>query len=164
MPKTLPLLRGDITYSFAKEEEVNILHRLGYPAQRAKFFNHVFKKRNWIEAIVAYHLNLGSSKLCRMDGLEKWHHGSFNLCVPVTVNDCRWKQQPGKRLLLRFPLPYRVGDAFRPGNGNEKIRCEAGAYAWLEENCPDVPIPKLYGFATSTGETVCSFVLPPDIG
>lgn len=92
-----------------------------------------------------------------MDDVEKWHHGSFNLCVPVTINDWKWKQQPGKRVLLRFPLPYRVGEAFRPGNGDEKIQCEAGGYTWLQENCPDVPIPKLYGFSTSTGETVWVF-------
>lgn len=89
-----------------------------------------------------------------MDDVENWHHGSFNLCVPVVVGGWKQKKQPGGRVLLRFPLPYRVGDAFRPGNGDEKIRCEAGAYAWLQENCPDVPIPQLYGFSTSTGETV----------
>ncbi|EDP53262.1 hypothetical protein AFUB_044340 [Aspergillus fumigatus A1163] len=89
-----------------------------------------------------------------MEEVENWHHGSFNLCVPVVVGGWKRRQQPGERVLLRFPLPCRVGDAFRPGNGDEKVRCEAGAYAWLEENCPDVPIPKLYGFSTSTGETV----------
>jgi hypothetical protein len=36
----------------------------------------------------------------------------------------------------------------------KKIRCEAGTYAWLQENCPDVLIPKLYGFSLSTAETV----------
>lgn len=96
-----------------------------------------------------------------MDDVENWHHGSFNLCVPVTVTDWKRRQQPGKRVLLRFPLPCRVGDAFHPGNGDEKIRCEAGAYAWLQENCPDVPIPILYGFATSTGQTVRHFILSP---
>ena len=29
-------------------------------------------------------------------------------------------------------------------------------YAWLQENCPSVPIPQLHGFALSTGQTVCS--------
>lgn len=28
---------------------------------------------------------------------------------------------------------------------------------WLQENCPDVPIPHMYGFGLSTGKTVCSF-------
>lgn len=36
----------------------------------------------------------------------------------------------------------------------KKIRCEAGTYAWMQKNCPDIPIPRLYGFATSTGEAV----------
>ncbi|PYI24950.1 hypothetical protein BP00DRAFT_431727 [Aspergillus indologenus CBS 114.80] len=157
MSKTRPLLRGEISYSTAKREEVNMIHRLKYHDQRDKFFAHIFEKRKWIEATVAHHLNLASTNLCRMDDVEKWHHGSFNLCVPVTISGCKWKQQSGGRVLLRFPLPYRVGDAFQPGNGDEKIRCEAGAYAWLEENCPDVPIPQLYGFATSTGDTVGFF-------
>ncbi|KKK15094.1 hypothetical protein AOCH_005603 [Aspergillus ochraceoroseus] len=42
---------------------------------------------------------------------------------------------------------------FRPGNGDEKVLCEAGTYAWLQDNCPDVPIPHLYGFGLSTGES-----------
>jgi len=154
MLKPRPLLRGEITYSTAKREEVNILHRLGYPDQRTKFFTHIASKRNWIEAIVAHHLNLASSDSCHVADIEDWHHGSFNVCVPVTIDIWKGKQQPGRRVLLRFPLPYRVGEAFRPGNGDEKVRCEAGTYAWLQENCPDVPIPRLYGFATSDGETV----------
>ncbi|PWY91883.1 hypothetical protein BO94DRAFT_564583 [Aspergillus sclerotioniger CBS 115572] len=143
MPTSRPLLRGEITYSTAQKKEVNILHRLSYHDQRERFFAHVVERRDWIEAIVAHHLNLGSPNSCYMDDMENWHHGSFNICVPVTVNDWKRKEQPGKRVLLRFPLSYRVGDAFRPGNGDEKI-CS---------NCPDVPIPKLYGFATSTGQT-----------
>jgi hypothetical protein len=51
-------------------------------------------------------------------------------------------------------LPYRIGEDCCPGNGDEKVRCEAGTYAWLQENCPTVPIPRLYGFGLSTGQTV----------
>jgi hypothetical protein len=61
---------------------------------------------------------------------------------------------PATAFSLGSLLPYRVGEAFRPGNGDKKVRCEAGTYAWLQENCADVPIPRLYGFALSTGETV----------
>ncbi|QQK47979.1 Aminoglycoside phosphotransferase [Penicillium digitatum] len=85
--------------------------------------------------------------------MDDWFRGSFNVCVPVTIENWKERQQPGLRVILRFPLPYRVGEGFRPGNGDEKIRCEAGAYAWLQQNCPDVPIARLYGFAMSTGET-----------
>lgn len=62
---------------------------------------------------------------------------SFNVCIPVTISPWEGKEQPGRRVLIRFPLPYRVGEAFRPGNGDEKIRCEAGAYAYLQEKRDD---------------------------
>jgi hypothetical protein len=37
----------ELTYSKAKREEVNILHRLKYHDQRAQFFAHVLDKRQW---------------------------------------------------------------------------------------------------------------------
>lgn len=153
-PKTRHLLREQITYSFARKEEVNILHRLGYLDQQYKFFSRLLDNHNWIKVIVTHHLKLQSNDSCQVADVAEWLHGSFNVCVPVTVDDWKGKAQFGNRVLGRFPLPYRVGDAFHPGNGDEKIRCEAGTYAWLQENCPDVPIPRLYGFATSTGETL----------
>ncbi|KFZ20088.1 hypothetical protein V502_03366 [Pseudogymnoascus sp. VKM F-4520 (FW-2644)] len=153
MSEPLPLPRGEITYSTAKAKEVNILKRLQYPAEEAKFFHHIDNKRNWIKAVVAHHLKLRSPASCQVADIKSWYHGGFNVCIPVTINAWEGKEQPGQRVLIRFPLPYRVGEAFRPGNGDEKIRCEAGAYAYLQENCPEVPIPRLYGFATSDGET-----------
>jgi hypothetical protein len=156
MTRTRRLLRKDITYSVAKDEEVNILHQLGYYEQQTQFFAHLNSRRTWMKAIVAYHLGLKSStERFHIAEPEDWLHGSFNVCVPVTIDDWPGRKQQGQRVLIRFPLPYRIGEAFRPGNGDEKIQCEAGTYAWLQQNCPDIPIPRLYGFATSTGETVC---------
>ncbi|RAL14210.1 uncharacterized protein BO97DRAFT_469102 [Aspergillus homomorphus CBS 101889] len=126
MRKPRRLLREEIT-SVAKNREVNVLHRLGYPDQEAQFFSLLDSKRSWIQAIVAHLLNLSSKNACQVAEIEEWTHGSFDVCVPVTD--------------------------FRPGNGDEKIRCEAGAYAWLEGTYPDIPIPRLYGFAMATGET-----------
>ncbi|PYI04805.1 hypothetical protein BO78DRAFT_347124 [Aspergillus sclerotiicarbonarius CBS 121057] len=146
------LLREEITYSVAKEKEVNLLHRLQYPDQQAQFFALLDDRRDWIQAVVAHHLSLKSPKNCHVADKGDWLHGSFNVCIPVTLGRPRDLQR-NKRILLRIPLPYRIGEAFRPGNGDEKIRCEAATYAWTEGNCPDVPIPKLYGFAASTGET-----------
>lgn len=152
MPQTLPLLRGkeitEITYSAAREEEVNIIHQLGYHAKQSRFFSHLRDRQDWLKSIVSHHLGLPSAA-CHVAREEDWLNGSYNVCIPVTIR-C-WNN---KRVLIRFPLPYRIGEAFRPGNGDEKIRCEAGAYTWLQENCPDIPIPRLYGFALSTGETV----------
>ncbi|KAL3473706.1 hypothetical protein BJX99DRAFT_272126 [Aspergillus californicus] len=125
MSKTRHRIRREITYVEAKEEEVNILHQLGYHDKQAKFFSHLYSHREAVKNIVAHHLYLCSSTVCH-------------------ISNC---------VLVRFPLPYRVGDEFRPGNGDEKVRCEAATYAWLQENCPDIPISRLYGSAVSTGET-----------
>ncbi|RAK99712.1 uncharacterized protein BO80DRAFT_466024 [Aspergillus ibericus CBS 121593] len=148
MSRTRRLLRREITYSFAKEEEVNILHQLSYYDKQNRFFSHLNHHQRWIKNIVAHHLNLSSPDACHVSNVESWLHGSFNVCIPVTV--CT---RSAKQVILRLPLPYRVGEEFMPGNGDEKVRCEAGTYAWLQENCPDVPIPGLYGFGLSTGET-----------
>lgn len=56
--KTRALLHGEITYSFAKDEEVNILHRLEYIEQQIKFFTTMYCKRDWMKAVVAHHLGL----------------------------------------------------------------------------------------------------------
>ncbi|KAE8149392.1 hypothetical protein BDV25DRAFT_156391, partial [Aspergillus avenaceus] len=152
MPKKLPLLNEEITYSIAKEREVNVLHQLNYHHQKTHFFTHLNSKHAWMKAIVVHHLGLSSTNACHVSGMEDWLCGSFNVSVPVTIQRWKGRQQPGGCVLLRFPLPYRVGEKARPGNGDEKIRCEAGAYAWLQENCPEVPIPRLYGFGMATGE------------
>ncbi|KXG46373.1 uncharacterized protein PGRI_052290 [Penicillium griseofulvum] len=141
------LLRREVTYSDVKDEELNILPQLDYYAKQVQFFTHLRDKSDWMRAVVAHHLNLSSPDVCEVSAIEDWLHGSFNLCVPITIGS-----QQNKRVLLRFPLPYRVGEAYNPGNGDEKIRCEVGTYAWLQENCSEIPIPQLYGFALSSGE------------
>ncbi|KAJ5088348.1 hypothetical protein N7456_011964 [Penicillium angulare] len=147
MPKKLRLLRREVTYSDVKDEEFNMLRRLEFYDEQVQFFTNLWDKRDWMKTVVAHHLNLGCPSRCEVLEMEDWLHGSFNVCVPIVINN------PQKsRVLLRFPLPYRVGEAFNPGNGDEKIRCEAGTYAWLQENCPEITIPQLYGFALSSGE------------
>ncbi|PYI01892.1 hypothetical protein BO78DRAFT_423018 [Aspergillus sclerotiicarbonarius CBS 121057] len=143
MSRTRQLLRREITYSSAKDEE-------------NRFFSHLNNHQDWIKNIVAHHLNLNSPDACHVSNVENWLHGSCNVCIPITVGT-----RSAKQVILRLPLPYRVGEEFMPGNGDEKVRCEAGTYAWLQGNCPDVPIPELYGFGLSTGETfTCSENLP----
>lgn len=149
MPKKRRLPRREITYSEVKDNEFNILHQLDYYAEQVKYFSHLHDQRDWMKAVVTHHLNLDLSTVCKVAEIEDWLHGSFNVCVPIDI-----EAQHGKRVLLRFPLPYRVGEAFNPGNSDEKIRCEAGTYAWLQDHCPEIPIPKLYGFALSSGEVV----------
>lgn len=145
MPTTLPLLREEITYEEARQRETNTLHQLTYPKAQLEFYNFVYRRQTLIQKRVAHHLGLPSPSVCHVAAPKDWMQGSFNLCVPVTVG-------PSKRVLIRFPLPYRIGDKICPGNGDEKVRCEAGTYAWMQQECPGVPIPHLYGFALSTGQ------------
>lgn len=164
MSKALPLLRGEITYSKAQKEEINILRRLEYHNKQKEFFANLSrnKNQNWIKDVITHHLGLPSNDFCEVADVKDWLHGSFNVCIPVSINDWKARKQSGTRVLLRLPLPYRLGEDFCPGNCDEKIRCEAGTYAWLQDNCPDIPIPRLYGFAPSDGETVwLPFFLQP---
>ncbi|EEH34211.2 hypothetical protein PAAG_05260 [Paracoccidioides lutzii Pb01] len=143
MSPTRRLLREEITYSKAEKKEINVLHKLTYWPEQNKFFGFIQQNSNQVEALVANHLGLKDLASCTAAPRAEWMHGSFNLCVPVTT--------PANRVLVRFPLPYRVGEYVRPGNSDEKVSCEAGTYAWLRRECPSVPVPHLYGFGLSMG-------------
>lgn len=151
MPQLRRLLEKDITLSQAKTDETNVLHKLTYWDQRLAFFAHLYKHRPVLQETVAHHLRLPAN-VCRVAELCEWLHSSFNVCVPVTID--YHNKQPPMQVLIRLPLPYRVGEKSQPGNADEKLRCEAGADVWLQENCPNVPIPRLYGFGLSTGQAV----------
>lgn len=145
MVRTRRLRRGDVTYSWAKDEETNVLISLEDHRQTVKLFANFLKHSKLIREAVAHHLGI-SPEQCDFTEPKGWLRGSFNVCIPIST--------PGCKVLMRFPILHRVGETFRPGNAHEKIRCEAGTYAWLKENCPSVPVPKLYGFALSTGQSV----------
>jgi len=144
MPTTLPLLREDVTYEEARQRETNTLHHLTYPKAQLEFWNFLYRRQTLIQKRVAHHLNVPSST-CQVAAPKDWMQGSFNLCIPVTLAD-------SNRVLIRFPLPYRVGDKVCPGNADEKARCEAATYVWMQKECPRIPIPRLYGFALSSGQ------------
>ncbi|KAK2773118.1 hypothetical protein FQN52_004710 [Onygenales sp. PD_12] len=143
MVRTRQLKRGEVTYSWAKEEKTNMLIALEDNDQTNKQLAHLYGHLTLLKQLVAHHMGI-SPEECEMAG--GWFYGSYNICVPISIRGHR-------QILMRFPILHRVGESFRPGNADEKIRCEAGTYTWLNENCPSVPVPKLYGFALSTGQT-----------
>jgi hypothetical protein len=51
-------------------------------------------------------------------------------------------------------MPFKIGEGTFPGMTNEKQRSEVATYIWMRENCPDVPIPSLYGLAFLNGKDV----------
>ncbi|QSS59765.1 hypothetical protein I7I51_04561 [Histoplasma capsulatum] len=158
MPIARSLLERQITYSEArKEETTNILQELTYVTLAASFRDHIEKKSATIKAIVAHHLYLTPAS-CRVNISDRseWLNGSFNLCVPVSIQN--QNQKSSRRVLMRFPLPYKVAG---PNNGDEKIRCEAATYAWLNQECPNIPTTCLRGFGLSTGQRILSLFRCP---
>lgn len=149
---TRNLLSGPVTLSAAASKSRNVLHALEYPQQKEKFYERIETFRPLLADLVAHHLGTKPANVT-ISPQDYWRHGSFNLCIPVCVDTSAQPTLP-QFVFLRFPLPYRVGEATRPGNSDEKINCEAATYAWLQENCPSVPIPHLYGFRLSTNQRV----------
>lgn len=148
MPAKLQLGDKEVSYSEVKEDESNVLAKFAVWDRRNSFFSHLDRHRARIQATVAHHLGLNVRE-CHMAEYDDWLYGSFNLCIPVSISS--WKTKPTKRVIMRFPLPYKLGGL---ENADEKLRCEAGTYIWLQQNCPSVPIPRLHGVGFSTGQKV----------
>ncbi|KAE8311255.1 hypothetical protein BDV41DRAFT_565942 [Aspergillus transmontanensis] len=153
---TLPLLRGTTTLELAieeeEEEEEDMLPDLDYPEQRIDFFVSLYSNRG---DIVSYHLGLGQSETCRLADVNEWVHGSFSVCIPVYIN--KQSQQLEKRALIRFPLPYKLGESKYPGNVDEKLRCEAATYISIKKHCLEVPTPQLWSFGLVGGQSNTPF-------
>ncbi|KAH6624684.1 hypothetical protein B0J18DRAFT_367965 [Chaetomium sp. MPI-SDFR-AT-0129] len=143
MEKSLPLLQGTITLEDALRDDENVIQKLQYPERRAIFYVYLYRRRAHISKLVSRHLNLPLTSF-RLGQIKEWVHGSFNVCIPIHIKP----SQPGlpEKAIIRFALPYKTGDEHFFGNADEKVRCEAATYLWLQQNCPDVPIPRLYGF------------------
>lgn len=159
--RTRRLWHREITFASAKGSDLNILHALGYFDGWGKFLYHLYCRQSQIEGLVAQHLGIAPQK-CHAADAEQWITGTFNVCVRVDVDQDPYPVDqgppgppPAQQLMIRFPLPYRIGEQNSPGNADEKVRCEAGTYAWFQENCPAIPIPQLYGFGLTSGQTVC---------
>lgn len=145
MSSTLPLLRGQISLDDAVEEDVDMIRELSYPKKRLQFWLHIYAQRQDLSDLVSRHLNIPQSDFT-VGGVEDWIHGSFNACIPIRINRCARTSHLPPYAIIRFPLPFKVGEWFRPGNSDEKLRTEAATYVWLQQNCPDIPIPRLLGF------------------
>lgn len=51
-------------------------------------------------------------------------------------------------------MPHKLAENIYPGTIDEKLSCEVGAYCWMQEKCPDIRIPHLYGFGFSNNRHV----------
>ncbi|KAL1858120.1 hypothetical protein VTK73DRAFT_7934 [Phialemonium thermophilum] len=134
-----PLFRGTFSLEDASKEDRDILQELSYPDKRVDFWLRLHRSRQHMEEVIAQHLRLPRSHV-RVGDLQEWIHGSFNACLPVYITSRQARGLP-KKLMMRFLLPYKVGEEVRPGNVDEKLRCEAATYVWLQQHCPEIPVP-----------------------
>jgi len=147
MPPTLQLLRGPITMEAALEEEKNVINLASYLPATQKFYSDIWKQRHSVEALVKHHMALGRQDTCTMLPSKHWIRGGFNVCVIVEVNSNR-------KVVFRCPMPHKLAEARYPGSIDEKLSCEVGAYVWIEEKCPEIRTPHLYGFGFLNGRHV----------
>ena len=145
MTTCLPLLRGTISLQDALEEDEDILQQLSYPEKRLEFWLHLYQCRPQIANVISRHLNIKPADF-RLAELSEWIHGSFNACIPIYISETVQSPNLPRRAIIRFALPYKIGEAYCPGNIDEKLRCEAATYIWLQRHCPEIPIPRLFGF------------------
>ncbi|EEH09928.1 conserved hypothetical protein [Histoplasma capsulatum G186AR] len=150
------LLNRFITLSNAEDEEEDMRAELQYAQKRGILYTELDSQKKEIQRLVASHCGLACPDLVQVPKMVEqvnnklvWLHGSFNVCIPVHINNSG--QSLPAKMAFRVPLPYKIGEEEFPGNAEEKIRSEAATYIWINENCPDLPIPKLRGFGVPGG-------------
>jgi hypothetical protein len=150
---TIPIQKGSLNEEQALDSDLDIRPKLSAVQNIAHFRHGILEpRRSDMQQLIARHLGLRESEFFLSDSSD-WITGSFNMCIPVDINTRRKPELP-VQAILRFPLPFAVGETFRPGSMDEKLRCEAATYIWLRENCPSVPIPRLLGMAFPGTQTV----------
>ncbi|KND87050.1 hypothetical protein TOPH_08319 [Tolypocladium ophioglossoides CBS 100239] len=127
----------------ALADDNNVLVPMRYPALREDLWRSIEANKADIEEMVRLQLGVRS---CRLSVREVWRSGSFNVAIPIRLPKMR-------TVFLRLPIAYRIGENECPGNAEEKLRTEIAAYLWLQEHCPDVPIPVLHAFGLPDGST-----------
>ncbi|KAL2213275.1 hypothetical protein CC79DRAFT_1299223 [Sarocladium strictum] len=148
MAPTIELLgRGPVTVETALEEERNVLRWATYAPATDRLFEDLWDNRDTIATIVRHHLGLAPSDRCTVLPRERWIRGGFNLCVFVEVAS----GDSTKRIVFRVPMPHKLAEGRYPGSVDEKVDTEVGAYIWVEEHCPEIKVPHLFGFGYMDG-------------
>ncbi|RMZ85019.1 hypothetical protein DV738_g273, partial [Chaetothyriales sp. CBS 135597] len=135
--------RGYLTLEEALDTQSDVLPTLTSLQQTLAFRRDLEVRRPQIEDLVSRHLNIASTKFV-LSQPSDWIYGGFNICLPIEILDTLSGRVPQKAL-LRIAIPHAIGESFAPGAVDEKVRCEAATYVWLERECPTIPTPRLLG-------------------
>ncbi|KAG5922924.1 hypothetical protein E4U42_005146 [Claviceps africana] len=148
MAPSLDLLgRGPITIESALMQEKNVINWATYGPATDKLYEWLWEQRESIQALVKHHLALSKRDFCAVLPRSHWIRGSFNICVPVELKS----KKSCQKVIFRCPMPHKLAESRYQGSIDEKLGCEVGAYIWIEENCPDIRTPFLFGFGSSDG-------------
>nr|POE47133.1 hypothetical protein CFP56_00465 [Quercus suber] len=146
-------VRGPLTLKAALESEVDILPTLTALERTVSFRrNQLEARRSQIEDLISHHLNIPSTKFSLSPSCE-WIYGGFNIRLPIDILGALPSRLP-RTALIRFAMPHAVGEAYAFGMVEEKTRCEAATYTWLERDCPTIPIPRLLGIGSPGSRSV----------
>lgn len=140
---TIATSKERLTEAEALDSDLDMIPALSSQHQTDEFRQQLDLGRSQIEKIISRHLGIPQSDFVLSQSSE-WIWGGFNVCLPIHINSAHKFKLP-RRALIRFAVPFRVGEDFSPGSVDEKLRCEAATYLWLRQNCPMVPIPRLLG-------------------
>ena len=146
MPTTIELdHRKPTTLESALKKDANIISEAAYFEAATELYQSLWDQRQTIQALIKHHLNLSNQDTCIVSTTDEWIRGSFNVCIPVKVQSTRCQ----KKLMFRCPMPHKLAEARYPGTVDEKLSSEVGTYAWMQQHCPNIRIPHLYGFGFS---------------
>lgn len=148
---TLRLLNGPMTLQSALNTDENIIHEANYVAATEELYTTLWKEKETIEALTKHHLDLGVRDSCCVGFPKFWIRGAFNVCIPVKVKS---SGTDDRKVFFRCAMPHKLAEAENPGTMDEKVACEVASYVWMQEKCPDIRIPLLYGFGFSDGRYV----------
>ena len=145
-----------VTVEEALDDESDIIPALSTLQETTNFRQNIlWPRRSQIKQLVSRHLGVPPSDF-KLSPPDEWLTGSFNLCVIInSINSSKLPRQ----VILRIALPFNAGETYSPGTVDEKLRCEAATYIWLQRDCPAVPIPRLLGIGFQGTQSVCLFYI-----
>lgn len=143
-----------MTEEQALDEDWDMIPTLTAYSKTQSFCNKLEDYRPQLERLISRRLGIPPSEFVLL-GQEHWVWGSFIICLPIDIKSTLVTQSLPRQAILRLPLPFRCGEDYSPGNVEEKLRCEAATYIWLQRKCPSIPTPKLLAVGFPSGESVC---------
>lgn len=146
------LYRGQLlSTGSAAGHESNLVLYIRHQRATVEFSRLLWDQKESIAALVRSLLGLRNDDSCIVLPPDMWISGGFNLCVLVEATVAG---SPTK-LVFRCPMPHKLAEQRYPGTIDEKLRCEVGAYAWIQQHCREIRIPSLYAFGFTDGSQVC---------